>query len=92
MKPIIFTQASIFHLYRLGHIVTGVTGKRYRLESIDDMNSLIRYCDRSDNKSIAKQFAAFLSTVDENTLQQMAQRGLLRETLEHTHQSKMSVA
>ena len=81
MKPIIFSQASIFHLYRLGHVVTGITGKRYHLENPSEMHTLIRLCDRSKNKTIATQFDAFLSTVDDNVFQQMAQHGLLRDTL-----------
>lgn len=92
MKPIIFSQASIFHLYRLGHVVTGITGKRYHLEKVDEMYSLIRYCDRSDNKSISTQFSAFLSTVDEGNYQQMAEKGLLQKMLERPDQAHRSIA
>ena len=65
---LVFSQASIFHLYRLSVIVAARTGKKYRLSSVEELNSLIRYCNRSDNTSIARQYDTFLHSLDIDTL------------------------
>lgn len=74
---IIFSQASIFHLYRLGLVVMGKTGKKYRLSEDADMYALIRYCDRCDDESIHRQFHAFLDSVDDNVLAAMKSQRLI---------------
>lgn len=61
---LIFSQNSIFHLYRLGLVVSGKTGKKYRLSSEKEIRSLIRYCNRSDNSDICRQYDAFLHTLE----------------------------
>ncbi|MCR8923933.1 hypothetical protein NO559_14210 [Dasania sp. GY-MA-18] len=74
---IIFTQASIFHLYRLGLVVMGKTGEKYRLSDEGDMNALIRYCDQTRDPSISRQFDAFLDSVDPATLALMKAKRLI---------------
>lgn len=61
---LVFSQTSIFHLYRLGLVVTGVTAKKYRLSEEKEMIALIRYCNRSNNTSVCRQYDAFLYTLD----------------------------
>jgi len=56
MKPHIYSQASIFHLSRLALLVAGITGKRLKLNNLDDQKSLILYCQESTDPSIYKQF------------------------------------
>lgn len=75
---IVFSQASIFHLYRLGLIVTGKTGKKFRLSDSEQMYSLIRFCDRSQDPSINRQFDAFIDSVEPNVRAQMQASWLLR--------------
>lgn len=75
---IIYSQASIFHLYRLGLVVMGKTGKKYRLSDEPDMNALIRYCDRSEDLGINRQFDAFLDSVEPNVLLAMESRCLIQ--------------
>ena len=65
---LVFSQASIFHLYRLGLVVAGKTGKKYRLSDEDEMRSLIRYCNRSTNTTICRQYDAFLYTLEPSVL------------------------
>jgi hypothetical protein len=59
MKAPIYSQASIFHLSRLGLLVAGLTGKRFKLKKPEDQRSLILYCEGSRDPSIRKQFEAF---------------------------------
>ena len=61
---LVFSQNSIFHLYRLSVIVATKTGKKYRLSDEQELNSLIRYCNRSDNTAIARQYDTFLHSVE----------------------------
>ena len=75
---IIYSQASIFHLYRLGLVVMGKTGKKYRLSDEREMDALIRYCDRSKDTSIHRQFSAFLDSVESTTLVLMQRQSLIR--------------
>ena len=65
---LIFSQNSIFHLYRLGLVVTGITKKKYRLRNDEEMKSLIRYCNRSDNTSVCRQYDAFLHSLEPEML------------------------
>ncbi len=65
---LVFSQNSIFHLYRLSVIVAHKTGKKYRLSDLEELNSLIRYCNRSDNTAIARQYDTFLHSLDMETL------------------------
>ena len=65
---LIFSQNSIFHLYRLSVIVSAKTGKKYRLSNVEELNSLIRYCNRSDETAIARQYDTFLHSLDQQTL------------------------
>ena len=65
---LIFSQNSIFHLYRLSVIVSSKTGKKYRLSNVEEMNSLIRYCNRSDNTAVARQYDTFLYSLEPDTL------------------------
>lgn len=65
---LVFSQNSIFHLYRLSVIVAAKTGKKYRLSSVQELNSLIRYCNRSDNTHIARQYDTFLHSLDPEIL------------------------
>ena len=68
---LIFSQNSIFHLYRLGLVVSGKMGKKYRLSNDEEMKSLIRYCTRSNDTAICRQYDAFLSSVEPSTLTQI---------------------
>jgi hypothetical protein len=68
MSNIIFSQSSIFHLYRLGHLACSSTGVRHRLSDELSMLMLIKHCSTSADSSVVKQFSAFLSTVDEPTI------------------------
>ncbi|MCP3908608.1 MAG: hypothetical protein GY712_11395 [Oceanicoccus sp.] len=79
---LIFSQNSIFHLYRLGLVVTGITKKKYRLRNGEEMKSLIRYCNRSDNTSICRQYDAFLHSLEPEMLTEieMLTGSLLKET------------
>ena len=61
---LIFSQNSIFHLYRLGLVVSGKTGKKYQLSDEQEMASLIRYCNRSDNSAICRQYDTFLHSLE----------------------------
>ncbi|MEE8058103.1 MAG: hypothetical protein V3T17_09730 [Pseudomonadales bacterium] len=65
---LVFSQVSIFNLYRLGLIVTGKTGKKYRLSNEKEMRSLICYCNRSEDTSICRQYDAFLYTLEPEIL------------------------
>lgn len=77
---IIYSQASIFHLYRLGLVVMGKTGEKYRLSDERDMNALIRYCDQSRDPSISRQFDAFLDSVEPAKLSLMKAKRLISST------------
>ena len=68
---LVFSQNSIFHLYRLSVIVATRTGKKYRLSDEQELNSLIRYCNRSDNTAIARQYDTFLYSVEPNILEEL---------------------
>lgn len=75
---IIYTQESIFHLYRLGLVVFGRTGIKYRLSNERDMNALIRYCDHSDDPTINLQFSAFLDSLENQVLRKMQAQHLIQ--------------
>ena len=68
---LVFSQNSIFHLYRLSVIVSSKTGKKYRLSDVQELNSLIRYCNRSDNTAIARQYDTFLHSVEPDILTEL---------------------
>lgn len=78
MDKVVFTQESIFHLYRLGLIVFSKTGKRYHLQDPVEMNSLIRFADSSNNPVIRRQFEAFLSSVEPGIVETLEIHGLLQ--------------
>lgn len=78
MNQIVFTQESIFHLYRLGHVVFGKSGARFRLAVKEDMHALIRYCDRSRDPGITRQFDAFLDSVTNDVLDNLIAKQLVR--------------
>lgn len=65
---LVFSQSSIFHLYRLAQVVTKRTGKKYRLSNEQELKSLIRYCNRSNNTSICRQYDTFLYTIEPEML------------------------
>ncbi len=65
---LIFSQESIFHLYRLGLAVSEKSGKRYRLVNEKEMHALIRYCDRSKDSKVRQKFSAFLAFLSNNEL------------------------
>ncbi len=65
---LVFSQNSIFHLYRLSVIVSHKTGKKYRLSDEEEMNSLIRYCNRSENTAICRQYDIFLHSLEPDIL------------------------
>ncbi|WP_101757035.1 hypothetical protein [Oceanicoccus sp. KOV_DT_Chl] len=65
---LVFSQNSIFHLYRLSVIVASKTGKKYRLSNEQELNSLIRYCNRSESTDIARQYDTFLHSVEPEIL------------------------
>ena len=65
---LVFSQNSMFHLYRLGLIITGKTGKKYHLSNDEEMKSLIRYCNKSDNTTVCRQYDAFLHSLEPETL------------------------
>lgn len=75
---IIYTQESIFHLYRLGLVVFGRTGVKYRLSKESDMNALIRYCDQCDDPTISLQFSAFLDSLESHVLRSMESQHLIQ--------------
>lgn len=77
MNAIIFSQASIFHLYRLGHLIFATTGIRHRLSDDLSMLMLIKYCSTSTDPIVNRQFSAFLSTVDDKTIEQLAKRKII---------------
>jgi hypothetical protein len=72
MNQVVFSQQSIFHLYRLGHIVHAKTGKRFQLSDLEQAMQLIRYCDRCKEPVIARQWRAFVGSCDEQVLDQLA--------------------
>ena len=78
MKKIIFSQASIFHLYRLGLLVGGKTGVRYRLVNQEEMNRLIRYCDRTSDQTVRRQYEAFLASAEPNVLAALEEQKLIQ--------------
>ena len=61
---LIFSQNSIFHLYRLGLVVSGETGKKYRLSNSKEMESLIRYCKSSTNNVVCRHYDTFLGSLE----------------------------
>ena len=65
---LVFSQNSIFHLYRLGLVVTGLTHKKYRLSDDKEMQSLIRYCNRSNHTAVSRQYDAFLHSLEPEIL------------------------
>ena len=77
MKPIIYSQASIFHLSRLGLLAFAITGVRYRLKNHEELDSLIRYCDKSTNPTICRQLETFLFAAGEATTAEMMNQSLL---------------
>ena len=65
---LVFSQNSIFHLYRLGLVVSGLTQKKYRLSDDKEMQSLIRYCNRSNHTAVCRQYDAFLHSLEPEML------------------------
>ena len=88
---IIYSQASIFHLYRLGLVVLGKTGEKYRLSDERDMNALIRYCDQSRDPGIVRQFGAFLDSVEPATLALMKAKRLIRPAAEESNSNVLQL-
>ena len=82
---IVFSQASIFHLYRLGLVVSGKTGKKYSLSNEAEMLALIKRADTSSDLSINRQFNAFISTLEPNLRAEMYARGYLRRRQSEVH-------
>ena len=80
MKTVIFCQSSIFHLYRLGNLVFANTGTRHRLSDEFSMLMLIKECASSNEPCIQRQFAAFLSTVDDQTTTVLLNRKILPQS------------
>ena len=68
MNTVIFSQASIFHLYRLGHLVFAATGVRHRLSDELAVMMLIKHSATCNDNCIQQQFSAFLSTVEDDTI------------------------
>ena len=80
---LVFSQSSIFHLYRLGLIVSGKQGKKFCLSNEHEMLELIRVADGSNDRTIMQQFDAFLSTIDDELLQIMEGSGYIRRRLSY---------
>lgn len=70
---LIFSQNSIFHLYRLSVIVSHKTEKKYRLSNEEELHSLIRYCNRSENTTICRQYDTFLHSLEPDILMEIEQ-------------------
>lgn len=68
---LIFSQNSIFHLYRLGNIVAKITGKKYRLSNNEEMKSLIRYSNRSENTKVCRQYDEFIYSLEPEMLHEI---------------------
>ncbi len=68
---LIFSQNSIFHLHRLSVLVAAKTGNKYRLSNLEELNALIRFCNHSENTSIARQYDTFLHSLDLETLSEI---------------------
>ncbi len=68
---LVFSQNSIFHLYRLGLAVTSLTHKKYRLSNEEEMKSLIRYCNRSNHTAVCRQYDTFLHSLEPEMLFQI---------------------
>ena len=79
---LIFSQESIFHLYRLGLVVNGKTGKKYKLSSEADINALIHYCDHSKDRAVKNQFEAFIASIDPDLLETMEQESIISPHVE----------
>lgn len=86
---ILFSQASIFHLYRLGLVVSGKTGHKYSLSDETQRLDLIRYCDASHDQSIQRQLNAFLSTLEPELLQTLEIYQLIRPRSVHIESAKL---
>ncbi|MEE8058244.1 MAG: hypothetical protein V3T17_10475 [Pseudomonadales bacterium] len=78
MNKVVYSQESIFHLYRLGLVVAGKTGKRYHLQIEDELNSLILDSDQSTDPSIGIQFDAFVSALSPEIIARLESEGLIR--------------
>jgi hypothetical protein len=74
---IIYSQESIFHLYRLGSVVNKKTKRKYKLSNKAELNALIRYCERSGDALIKDQFKKFIASVDADTVSNMGLSGLI---------------
>ncbi|MFA7554188.1 MAG: hypothetical protein WCY88_08055 [Spongiibacteraceae bacterium] len=70
---LVFSQNSIFHLYRLGLVVTAITGEKYRLSHEASMKALIRYCNRSHDTDVCRQYDSFLYSLTPEVLIQVEQ-------------------
>ncbi len=73
---ILFSQASIFHLSRLGALYSGKVGKKYSLSNEAERLELLRLSDTSHDLSIRKQFSAFVSTLEPETLHALQNIGI----------------
>lgn len=61
---LVLSQDSLFHLSRLGVVVFGKTRRKYKLSVQQDMLSLIRYCDESQDVTINRQYDAFIYSLN----------------------------
>ncbi len=73
---ILFSQASIFHLSRLGALYSGKMGIKYSLSNEAERLELLRLSDVSNDISIRKQFSAFVSTLEPQTLKALQDVGI----------------
>lgn len=87
---IIFNQASVFHLYRLGTLVYGKTGTRYTLSDEGERLELIRFCNSYPDKSVQRQLSAFIDSLDAGVISQLQSMNLIGSN--HVSWSRQSVA
>jgi hypothetical protein len=78
MDKVVYSQQSIFHLYRLGLAITRQTGKRYHLQDEEELNSIIKMSDRSNDPRIGRQLSAFLDSIEPEILDGLEAEGLIR--------------
>ena len=67
MNATIYSQEAIFHLSRLGLLVSGITGKRYKLGTQQNQENLIEFCRGSTHPAVRMQLDAFLKTSGEQS-------------------------
>ena len=70
----VFSQSDLSHLYRLGKMVSGHTGKKYALSDEKQILALMTYCDYSNDRAINHQYEEFISSLDPNTLSKLKTR------------------